>query len=62
VEGGLKVEHNDVTSTEGTPQGDCKDGGNDTEGTPPGEGLLIVEVEDVLEVKLKTFCAAFLPW
>jgi len=48
-------------SSEGPPQGHCK-ADVDAEGTPLGEDLVVVHVEDSLEVKFKTFCAALRPW
>lgn len=51
----------DDTSSEGPPQGDCT-ADVDAEGTPLGEDLVVVHVEDSLEVKFKTFCAALRPW
>ena len=46
-----------------SPKGNPKLGDVVTEGTPIGEGLVIVHVVDVdleLEAKFRTFCAAFL--
>ena len=51
----------DDTSSEGPPQGDCRPDA-DTEGTPLEKDLVLVHVEDSLEVKFKTFCAALRPW
>ena len=51
----------DDISSEGPPQGDCKVD-IDAEGTSLGEDSVVVHVEDSLEVKFKTFCAAVRPW
>ena len=54
----------DDTSSEGPPQGDCEVDIIDAVGTSLGDGLIVEHVEDTcsLEVKFKTFCAAFRPW
>ena len=51
----------DDISSEDPPKGDCK-ADVDAKGTPVGEDLVVVHVEDSLEAKFKTFCAALRPW
>ena len=49
--------HVDDISSVGPPPGDCIV--DDTVVClAPGEGLVVVDVDDSLEVKFKTFCAA----